>query len=323
MFQRLFTLALTTFRETMRQPIYGVMVLMVTALLVLNVSLAAFTLEDDNKLLLDLGLSTLLLGGLFLAGFSATGIMGKEIESKTVLTVVSKPVSRPLFIAGKFVGLVGALAVAYYINFLVFVLAIRHGVMQNTSDPWDMPVLVLGGGAALLSVLLAAFANYFYDKHFATTAISLAVLLLTAATLVVPKFDKHFAPIASGTDFVGGQVIIAAYLVFLVVLIAAAVALAASTRLGTVMTLVTCTLVVAVGVMSDYLFGARTSALGQLAYRVIPNVGPFWIIDGLTSGSGETSATGAYVGYLTLYALLMTVAILNVAVIIFQRREVG
>lgn len=323
MVPRLFTLALTTFRETMRQPIYGVMVLMVTGLLVLNVSLAAFTLEDDNKLLLDLGLSTLLLGGLFLAGFSATSVLGKEIESKTVMTVVSKPVSRPLFIAGKFLGLIAALAVAYYINFLVFLLAIRHGVMQNSSDPWDMPVLVFGGGAALLSVLLAAFANYFYDKHFATTAISLAVLLLTLATAMVAKFDKHFEPVAYGSDFVGGQVIIAAYLVFLVVLVAAAVALATSTRFGSVMTLITCTVVVAVGVMSDYLFGGQSSRLAKLAYGVIPNVGPFWIIDGMTSGSAQTSVTGAYVGYLTLYALLMTVAILNVAIIIFQRREVG
>ena len=55
MWQRLYALALNTFMETIRQPIYGVILLVTAALLILNVSLAAFTLDDDDKLLLDEG----------------------------------------------------------------------------------------------------------------------------------------------------------------------------------------------------------------------------------------------------------------------------
>src|SRR5690606_29714011 len=115
MFNKLWAVTVNSFTETIRQPIYGILVLVTVGLLVFNVGIAGYTLEDDNKLLKDLGLSTLLLSGLFISAFSASGILSQEIENKTVLTVVSKPISRPVFLLGKFAGLAGALAVAFYL----------------------------------------------------------------------------------------------------------------------------------------------------------------------------------------------------------------
>lgn len=327
MFQRFWTLVATTFIETIRQPIYPVILGVTVMLLILNVSLSAFTLESggDDKLLLDLGLSTLLLSGLFLAAFSAAGVLSREIENRTVLTVISKPVSRPLFILGKFLGLVGAQLVAQYICTLVFFLTIRHGVMANTTDPWDLPVWIFGGLAVLISLVVAGFRNYLYGKHFPTAAISLAGVLLTMALLLVAKFDKKLEPIPFASDFIGGQVIIAAYFVSLIVIIMTAVALAASTRFGQVMTLLTCTCVLGVGIMADYLFGGQLSGtgIGKWLCGAIPNVGPFWIIDGLTANSPDTTATLEYVIYVTAYGLLISTGIVALAIAAFQRREVG
>ena len=325
MFQRFYALALNCFVETIRQPIYGVILLATAALMVLNVSLAAFTLENDNKLLIDLGLSTLLLSGLFLSAFSAAGVLSREIENKTVLTVISKPVGRPLFILGKFAGLTAALAVAYYLSVLVFILAVRHGVLQNSSDPWDAPVLTLGLGSVVVSLGGAAFCNYFYNKQFSTTAVAFLVPLFTLAVLMVGFFDEHFDVIPFGSNYVAGQVLIAAYLVSLAVMVTAAVAIAASTRLGQLMTLVTCTVVLGLGVISDYALGqhAESSTLAAVAYRAVPNIGPFWVVDGLVAGTEETTVTFDYVGYVTLYGLLITSGILGLAVALFQKREVG
>lgn len=166
MLGRFLTLARATFLETIRQPIFGILLLVTAGLLILNVSLAGFTLDDDDKLLLDLGLSTLLLSGLFLSAFSASGVISREIDNKTVLTVISKPVSRPVFILGKFAGLLAALSLAFYLNFLVFLLAERHGVLEKTGDPWDMPVLVFGFGSLFIAVVVAGFCNYFYGSGF-------------------------------------------------------------------------------------------------------------------------------------------------------------
>ncbi len=255
MWQRYYTIAHNTFVETIRQPIFGVILLVTTAMLVLNVSLAAFTLDDDDKLLLDLGLSTLLLSGLFLSAFSAAGVVSREIENKTVLTVISKPVNRPLFILGKFTGLAAALSAAFYLCCLVFVLAQRHGVLANSSDPWDAPVLVLGTGSVLAALLAAAFCNYFYSKNFSTTAITFVAVLLTLGVLTTGFFDEEWNPIPFGSNFVGGQVLLAAFLVLLVVLLIAAVAVAASTRFGQLMTLMTCAGFLGLGLVTDYAFG--------------------------------------------------------------------
>ncbi len=325
MFQRFFSLARNTFLETIRQPIYGVILLATAGLLILNVSLAGFTLDDDDKLLLDLGLSTLLLSGLFLSAFSAAGVLSREIENKTVLTVISKPVSRPLFILGKFAGLVAALIVANYLSFLVFILAERHGVMQTSSQPWDAPVLTFGFGALFLSFLAAGFCNYFYQMDFPISAVGFAAGLLTLGVLLVAKFDEHWKVIPFGSNFVGGQVVIAAYLVFLAVIITSAVAVAASTRFGQLMTLVICTGTLGLGIISDYAFGQyeEGSRLAAVVYRTVPNVGPLWVIDGLTSGSEATAVTGTYVLYASAYAILITTGILGIAIAAFQKREVG
>lgn len=325
MLQRFYTLAANTFVETIRQPIYGVILLVTAGLMMFNVSLAAFTLEDDDKLLLDLGLSTLLLSGLFLAAFSASGVISREIENRTVLSVITKPVSRPLFILGKFAGLLGALVLAYYLSFLVFVLAQRHGVLQTSSSPWDGPVLVFGFGSLFLGFLIAAFCNYFYGSDFPTTAMAVVGPLLTVGVILVGKLNEKWEVIPFGSNFVGGQVVIAAYLVMLIVIVTIAVAVAASTRYGPLVTLMICTTVLGLGITSDYAFGrkAETSKLASVVYHAIPNVGPFWVLEGLQAGTEATVVPFAYVGYTTAYAALLTVGILSIAVALFQSREVG
>ncbi len=325
MLQRFYTLALNTFVETIRQPIYGVILIATALLLMLNVSLAAFTLQDDDKLLLDLGLSTLLLSGLFLSAFSAAGVLSREIENKTVLTVISKPVGRPLFVLGKFVGLAAALAFAFYLSFLVFLLAQRHGVLQNASDPWDAPVLTLGFGSVALALGGAAFCNFFNGKDFPTTALAFVAPLLTLAAVAVGFLDEHWEVIPFFSNLVGGQVIIAAYFVLLVIIITAAVALAVSTRFGQVMTLVICIAVLGLGIISDYAIGQydATSTPAAIAYRVVPNIGAFWVIDSLNDGTARTFVPFSYVGYLTGYAALITTAILGIAIAAFQKRELG
>ncbi len=325
MLQRLYTIALNTLVETIRQPIYGVILLVTATLLILNVSLAAFTLENDDKLLLDLGLSTLLLSGLFLSAFCAAGVISREIENKTVLTVIAKPVGRPVFILGKFLGLFVAMLLAFYLSFLVFVLAQRHGVLQTTTQPWDAPVLAFGVGALVVSFLAAAFCNYFYGSDFPTTAMAFVAPLLTIAVVLVGKLDEHWDVIPFGSNFVGGQVIIAAFLVFLVVVVMTATAVAASTRFGQMMTLLICTAALGIGIISDYAFGrsADTSILASIAYRAVPNIGIFWVVEGLNTGTAATTVPWVYVAYSTAYAALLSAAILAIAVALFQRREVG
>jgi len=322
MFSRFWGIVTNSFTETIRQPIYGILLLVTIGMLVFNVSVSGYTLDDDNKLLKDLGLSTLLLSGLFLAAFSSAGILSREIENKTVLTVISKPVSRPLFLSAKFTGLVGALGLAFYLTGIVFLLCMRHKVMERSSQHFDLPVIAFGGGAILAAILIAAFCNYLYDMQFGSMAISLSIPLLTIALVLVAWIDSEWRFQEFGKDFIDGQLIGAAVLVFAMILILTAVAVAASTRFGQVMTLTICLAVLLVGLVSDALFGqyAAHSVWARVAYWVSPNLAFLWVTDALTR---DTPITLHYVSMAFGYAMLIVGAWLCLGIALFQKREVG
>ena len=319
---KLLAIAVNTFLETIRQPIFGVVLVATLFLMIMNVGLAAFTLDDDDKLLTELGLSTLLLSGLFLASFSATSVLTREIENKTVLTVVSKPVSRPVFLAGKYLGLLMALVLAYYIGFLGFFYSIQHKVLQTSADPWHMPVLVFGLGGAIVAGVVAAFANFIFDKEFVATALWVGTPLLTVGALLTCFFGREWEVQSFADGFPDPQILVAVLLIFLAVVVLSAIALAASTRLGQVMTLLICLAVLMIGLISDYLLSelAERSLLADLVYRHIPNFSLFWVIDAVNA---EHVIPGRYVAYVVAYTVLLTLAALLAAAALFQRREVG
>jgi hypothetical protein len=259
---------------------------------------------------------------LFLAAFSSAGILSREIENKTVLTVISKPVSRPLFLTAKFSGLVGALAVAFYLTGIVFLLTMRHKVLERSSQHLDMPVIIFGCTAFLAAILLAAFCNYLYDMQFASTAIGLALALMTVALAMVAWIDNEWKFQSFGQDFIDGQLIGAAVLVFAMILILTAVAVAASTRFGQVMTLTICLAVLLIGLVSDAMFGQYRdhNIWARIAYWVSPNLAFLWVTDALTR---DTRITLYYVSMTFGYALLIAGAWLCMGIAMFQKREVG
>ena len=122
------TLVITTnvFREVMRDRVLyliGLFALFLVACLRLLPEIAAAT---ENKILLDVGLAAMSLLGLVIAVFVGTGLINKEIEKRTVLALLAKPISRTEFIVGKHLGLSAVLAVlvatmtAIYMAILVF-----------------------------------------------------------------------------------------------------------------------------------------------------------------------------------------------------------
>lgn len=324
-------IARNAFLESIRQPVFVVLLVAGILAMVLNVNLAAFTMEDDNKLLVDLGLSTLFLVGLLLAAFTATGVLTREIENKTVLTVVSKPVSRPAVVLGKYLGVAAALALGYWALAVVFLLAVRHRVQEGVTmnDTFDLPVLVFSLLFGGLATAFAGLANYLYRRPFPSTfAVSLAVGL-SAALGVVWCIDRQWrfqSPLVEWDP----QLMIALALVFEALLVLAAVAIAASTRLGQVLTLMICLGTFLVGLVSEYFLGTVVGGAGKgprwLAalcwplYAAVPNLQFFWPADALTQG--HTITTG-YFATVSLYAALVATAILSLAVLLFQERDVG
>jgi ABC-2 type transport system permease protein len=319
----LLTLARNAFLESIRQPVHAVLICVGLLALVLNVNIAGYTLEDDNKLLIDMGLSTLFLTGLLLAAFTATSVLAKEIENKTVLTVVSKPVARPLVVLGKFLGVAAAIAIAYWLLAAVFLLTVRHRVQSSVraDDIFDPPVITFGLLALLLTFTVAGLANYLYRCSFPASFALIGATLATLAWGLVSCISRSWRLQSPAADF-DPQLAIGLVLVFEAILVLVAFAIAASTRLGQVSTLLVCVGVFLVGLVGEYflsLAAVGRSWLVPLA-AVVPNLQFFWPADALTQGS---TITPGYLGTVTLYAACLVAVALSLAVILFQRRDVG
>ena len=319
--RKLFTIAKNTFIETLRQPVYAIIIVVALLLLFISPSLSMYTMGDDNKLLREIGLSTLFLTSLFIAIFSASGAVAEEIESKTITTVLSKPVQRPIFIVAKFFGVAAAVALAHYICTIGLLMTVRHGVPETISDTHDWTVLGATIVAVGLTFLLSAFFNYAYDWKFSSTAIVLLGIFATFGIVFLYFIDRdwQFNPEANGINALD---VYGSILLLLAALIIVALAVAISARFNIVVTLSACVGIFLLGLINDYVFGrfAETNIWARIGRFLVPNLQIFWISDAIYEGS---EVPLRYILISGSYALCYTAAILLLAIALFQRRQVG
>jgi len=318
---KLFTITKNTFIETLRQPVYTVIIIFALFLFFISPSLTMYTMSDDNKLLRELGLSTLFLTSLFIAIFSASGAVAEEIENKTIITVLSKPVQRPIFIVAKFFGVAAAVALAHLICTIALLMAIRHGVLETVNDTHDWTVLGTAGGIVILTFLLTAFFNYAYDWKFSSTAIILTGIFATLGIVFLCFIDRNwqFNPQNNGINAVD---VYGSVLLLLGAIVIVALAVALSSRFNIVVTLSACVGIFLLGLISDYTFGrfAETHLWAKIGRFLVPNLQIFWISDAIYEGS---VVPVKYILISASYALCYTTAILLLAIALFQRRQVG
>lgn len=318
---KLFTISKNTFIEIIRQPVYSIIIIAALILFILSPSIAMYTMDNDNKLLREIDLSTLFLAGLFIAIFSASGAVAEEIETRTISTVLSKPIQRPVFIIAKFFGVAAAVAMAHYICTIALLMAIRHGVQETVNDTPDWTVITSGGVILLASFLLSAFFNYVYDWKFTSTAMVLITVFSTFGIVFLSFIDRNwkFNPAQNGINTVD---IYGSILLLLAALIIVALAVALSARFNIVVTLSICVGIFLLGLVSDYAFSnaAQTHLWAKIGKYLIPNLQIFWISDAIYENS---TVPLKYIAYTASYALCYTGAILALAVAIFQRRQVG
>jgi len=318
---KLLTIAKNTFVETLRQPVYAIIIAAALLLFLVSPALSMYTMDDDNKLLRELGLSTLLITRLFVAIFSAAGAVSVEMDNKTILTVLTKPVQRPIFILAKFLGVVGAVALSHYLCTIALLMTIRHGVLSTASDTHDWTVVGSAAMVALATVLLSAFFNYAYDWKFSSTAVVIAALLGTLALIFLALIDRdwQFNPAKNSINRFD---VYASILLFLGAVVIAAIAVAISSRFNIVVTLSACIGVFLLGLISDWVFGRFADAhlWAQIGRFLVPNLQVFWISDAIYEGS---VVPFRYLLIGASYALCYTLGILSLAVALFQRRQIA
>ena len=132
---KVISIAANTFKEVVREPVFYILVTLASLMVVLARLMPLFTINEDIKMMKDIGLSTVNVTGLLLALLAASRVVYGEIEARTALTVVAKPVRRFQFILGKYLGIVGVVVLALFVVSLVFAAMAWWQVMDQQLPP--------------------------------------------------------------------------------------------------------------------------------------------------------------------------------------------
>jgi ABC-type transport system involved in multi-copper enzyme maturation permease subunit len=108
---RIYHIARNTFREAVRDRVLYNLIAFALLLSGAAILVGQISIDIERLVVVDLGLSAVSLFGVVIAIFIGIGLVSKEIEKRTLYTVLSRPVRRWEFIVGKFCGLAGTLIV--------------------------------------------------------------------------------------------------------------------------------------------------------------------------------------------------------------------
>jgi len=324
-FVKVYSIAANTFLESVRQPVFAVIVASAVGLVVVSPYITMFTLQQSPRLITDMGLATVLLAGLLLGAFTASNVISQEIENRTVLTVISKPVGRAEFILGKYLGVMAGLVIGSYLLSLALVLTVSSGALEaDIEQELSLWIAVSIFGSMFLAVCYGVYSNFFQDRPFPSRAIGAAIPLLTICFLIFAHVDTralkdHWGAFGKGINL---QIVYASTILVWAILVLAGIAVAVSTRLTVVVNVALCSGIFLLGLLSDYLFRelGKDVWLAKVFYLVIPNLQAFWVSDFLSANVRVPFSLVIITG---LYAMFLMGASLFLAMLLFQERQVA
>jgi ABC-type transport system involved in multi-copper enzyme maturation permease subunit len=125
-FPKIAAIALSTFKTEVSQPLFLLVTVLGSLFIVLSIYIPYNTFGEDIKMYKDSGLNLLRVMAIFTAIWAASKSVAEEIEGRTALTVLSKPVGRRQFILGKFSGISMAIGLMFLLLGLWFVIWVAY-----------------------------------------------------------------------------------------------------------------------------------------------------------------------------------------------------
>lgn len=315
--------AQAAYREACRQPMFWVITVSATVLIWFSVGVPYFTFGDDYKMMKQIGFDAVMLSAVLFGVLAASMSISEEIEGRTAVTLMSKPINRRQFLIGKYLGillacLVMSLVLGWTLNYALRAMR-EFDPINNAPDPADPT---------------SGQVEKVVDP-----------LTFQAQKTVVPAFEKP-VPSATGKALARGCGLwfsdtvahtFGILLGFGQVMILVAIASALATRISFVVNIVLCMLIYFLGHLAPVLVRVTESAgaaggagvglvgfLGKLFDVVLPaleffNMGPAIIRE--TPLDLWSFAT--YVATVLGYSLIYTAIALLVGLLLFEDRDLA
>jgi ABC-type transport system involved in multi-copper enzyme maturation permease subunit len=190
---RIAAIASNTFREAVRDRVLYNLILFALIMIGASLLIGQITIAVQRQLLINLGLTSISIFGVLIAIFIGIGLVSKEIDKRTLYTVLTRPVRRWEFILGKFFGLLGTLVVnagLMSIGFFLALLYLMHGLQK--SDGWIVVAIFF----ILLQFVIVTSLALLFSAF--STPIESAVL--TFAMFVVGSFSEDLRAFAASAN---------------------------------------------------------------------------------------------------------------------------
>ncbi len=300
--------ALAAFREGVRQPMFYLIGAVILVAFVLIPFIPYFTFGEDYLMARDLGLEVIMLWTVIFCALLASMSISEEIEGRTAVTLMSKPVSRRQFLLGKFVGILFA------------------GLLMTLALGW-------------VYCWMMDFKNYYERVHW--YEISQPTQFPSAFTETIRSWvapDEGQALVRGATIWVldASESIPGLVLGFCHVMVLLAAAVCLATRLPVAANIVTCGVLFVLGHLSPMLRQSAEalvttspsvatkmlSFVAQLFELVLPGLELFSPTR-ITDVPISMLELASYAGRVTGHAVLYTVVLLLFGLILFEDRDLA
>ena len=199
-------MAVNVFRESVRDKVLYNLVVFAVLLISVSYLIGQLTAGQDVKIIKDLGLASISIFGLLIAVFIGIGLVWKEVEKRSIYTLLAKPMSRQEFLLGKYSGLVLTLAINVVVMTLAFYAVLAY--MEVTSPvniraSWPAPATDLDMLRAIALIMIELMLVTAIALFFSTFSSPFLSAMLTIGVWVIGHFNEDLrdygATIASPT----------------------------------------------------------------------------------------------------------------------------
>ena len=308
MLLRLYTVAYNAYREAVRARVLLGLAGVAVAVAFYSLIVGAFTLRDAPRVVADLGATAISVFSIGVAIIIGATSLHRELEMKTILPLLARPIRRSEYLVGKYLGIM--------LVVVVFVMAEGGLVLMMSAVLGGRPVgLVVGIGGVLVAGLVVAAFRSSAVRTFAPIPFAAAMMIAGFLLCAVAPAERSLIMASS------------ALTVLEVMIIAGVATLFSSFSTPFLSSLLTLGVFI-VGRNADLLarlpvrtFGETGRAAGKALSKVVPNLHTYVPSRPLLTGEALDANLPAYLGMASVQTLGWSLALLAVAAFVFRRRD--
>jgi ABC-type transport system involved in multi-copper enzyme maturation permease subunit len=281
------TISRATTKEALRQPVFLLLLALGILVIGANYYVPFFSLGEDTKMFIDCGLATILICSLLLSVWTASMSVADEIEGKTAMTLLSKPITRRQFVVGKYLGITQAALIM---------------------------IIIVG-----VTFFVLTYFKFGYDQRESGKEQPQPWIWADVMGMQLPTPEPERLSVAS-------KILPALSLIFMEVAVMTAVSVAISTRLPMLMNIVTCFTIFVIGHLTPVLVESTfqglppVQLLAQIFATVLPSLETFNMSAAVATGKDIPLD---YIALSGVYCIAYAAAAVLLGFILFEDRDLA